>query len=371
MKVSIIKNKNVDYQIFVGSGAIKLLKTKIKFYCPNANKIALIFDKKVPSKYKVVLKKQLKNYKVYLHEYFVNENLKSFTKVNSLSEKLIKNNFNRNDVIISVGGGIIGDFAGFTASIVKRGINFINIPTTLLSQVDASVGGKTGINTIKGKNLIGSFYQPKMIITDLDFLRSLTKRDLICGFAEILKHSLIHDKNFFRWLKKNTKKIIEDLDFATLKYAIIKSCKIKLYFVSKDEREKSIRMKLNFGHTFAHGIEAACNFSRKINHGEAVLVGMNLATKLSFKKKSCSFETLSEIDKFYSDNNLPSNLGKYFSKKNFPKIIQYMIGDKKNVDEKINFILIKRIGKTSKPGNYKIKVRDMNNIINRLVNFNF
>ena len=189
---------------------------------------------------------------------------------------------------------------------------------------------------------------------------------MVCGFAEILKHSLIHDKNFFNWIKKNSKNIIEDSNLSVIKYAIIKSCKIKIHFVSRDEREENKRMILNFGHTFAHGIEAAANFSRRINHGEAVLIGMYLATKLSFKKKICSLSTLNEIKKLYTNNRLPLDLKRYFSKTDLDKIVKYMAGDKKNIDEKINLILLKSIGKTSKPGECRMKVRDMKKIIKKI-----
>ena len=192
MKVSKIrvKNKNTDYSIFIGNGAINLLERQVKKLCPKTKKVGLILDKKIPNKYKKEIKKQLKNYKVYIYEYLPNENLKSFTKANNLVEKLLKNNLSRSDVIVAAGGGIVGDFAGFVASILKRGVNFINLPSTLLAQVDSSIGGKTGVNSNRGKNLIGSFYQPRAVITELGFLKSLSRRNLVCGFAEILKHSL-------------------------------------------------------------------------------------------------------------------------------------------------------------------------------------
>ncbi len=180
MKISKIRirNNNINYPIFIGLGTINLIRKKIKNYCPAAKKIALVLDKNIPNKYKQKLKQQLKNYKLFTYEYSVNENLKSFGKVNILVEDLLKNNFNRSDILISAGGGIIGDFSGFAASIVKRGINFINVPSTLLAQVDASIGGKTGINSSKGKNLIGSFYQPKLVITELGFLKKFIKKKL-------------------------------------------------------------------------------------------------------------------------------------------------------------------------------------------------
>ena len=361
MKISKAKFKNnsANYSILVGLGAIKHLKKQIGLVCPGAKKIALIFDKKIPNRLKNKIKQQIRNYEVYVYQYSVNEKLKSFNKVNWLSENLIKKNFNRNDVIVAVGGGVIGDFAGFVASILKRGVNFVNLPSTLLSQVDASIGGKTGINSKKGKNLIGTFYQPKLVISEIEFLKSLTKREMICGFAEILKHAFICDKKFFSWIQKNTKKIIEDRDSAIIKSAIFKSCKIKISFVTRDEKEKGDRAILNFGHTFAHGIEAASNFSKKINHGEAVLIGMFLATKLSKQKKICSSSTLKEVVNFYKKNNLPNNLKKFSLNKSLNKIIGHMKSDKKNKDSKINLILLKRIGKTTKPDMVKMSPKQI------------
>ena len=349
-----VKNINSRYSILIGFGAINQLKKNIRSVCPNTKKIALIFDKKIPNRMLNKVKRQIRDYKIFVYKYSVNENLKSFEKVNSLNESLLAKNFNRNDLLIAVGGGVIGDFAGFAASILKRGVNFINLPSTLLAQVDSSIGGKTGVNSKKGKNLIGTFYQPKLVISELEFLKSLPRREIICGFAEIQKHSFISDKKFFKWIEKNTKKIINNKDYKIINSAIFKSCKIKISFVQKDEKEKGDRAILNFGHTFAHGIEAASNFSKKINHGEAVLIGMYLASKLSKDKNICSKKTLGKIINFYKENNLPNDLKQFSLKNKLDKIIELMKNDKKNVDSKISLILLKRIGKTTKPGRIKM-----------------
>ena len=206
----IFKNKNSNYNIIVDQNSIKVLGKEIKKVCPETKKIALIYDERIPIKLISKIKKQIKKYKVYNFKFLVNEKLKSFNNVKKLNERLLKNNLSRDDLVLVVGGGVLSDFAGFTASIIKRGINFINLPTTLLAQVDASIGGKTGLNTSSGKNLIGTFYQPRLVIIDTNFLRSLPHREIICGFAEILKHSLIKDKKFFFWIKRNAKKIIQN-----------------------------------------------------------------------------------------------------------------------------------------------------------------
>ncbi len=351
----LFNNKNSSYKIIIDQNSIRFLRKEIKNISPYTKKIALIYDKKIPSKLINKVRKQIKSYKVYNFAFLVSEKLKSFNNVKILNEGLLKYNLNRDDLILVIGGGVLSDFAGFAASIIKRGINFINMPTTLLAQVDASIGGKTGLNTNSGKNLIGTFYQPMLVIIDTNFLKSLPRREIICGFAEILKHSLIKDKKFFFWIKKNSVKIIEHQNLKTIKDAIIKSCKIKIHFVKKDEKEKGDRAILNFGHTFAHGIEAANGYSGKINHGEAVLIGMYLATKLSAHKKICSINTLNILTNFYKENKLFHYLKKNFLKRNISKIVNYMKSDKKNKNSKINLILIKEIGKTTKPNKIQIK----------------
>jgi len=229
-----------------------------------------------------------------------------------------------------------------------RGIKFINIPTTLLSQVDSSIGGKTGVNSGYGKNLIGSFYQPEMVISDTSTLNSLPKREIVCGYAEILKHALILDKKLFFWLQNNGKKILNLSNKIVIQKAIYQSCKIKAKIVEKDEKEKDLRMILNFGHTFGHAFEATTNFSNKINHGESVLLGMLCAVEFAFRNKILKNKDLNLIKEHYFSLNLPNKLNDYFTKKDVKNIIQFMKSDKKNSDSKIKLILISKIGKTLK-----------------------
>ena len=242
-----------------------------------------------------MLHTDLIDYNLIILSFNANEKNKSINTINNYLKILLKNNLNRSDLVISVGGGITGDVVGFVASIFKRGINFINIPTTLLAQVDSAIGGKTGVNSNYGKNLIGSFYQPKLVISDTAFINSLPMREMVCGYAEILKHSIIKDKRFFNWLEKNTKSILAKKS-RELIYAIKKSCEIKIYFVNQDVNEKNMRMVLNFGHTFAHALEVKNNYSSKLTHGEAVLSGMILATRLSVIRKTCADTILKRIN---------------------------------------------------------------------------
>ena len=362
-----VKNSNSDYSIIIGRDILKMIPDQIRLTCPEVKKIGLIIDKKIPKKFVNKLKTFLKKYRIFVFEYSVDEKFKSFSNVNKLVERCLANNFNRNDVLISFGGGITGDFTAFAASIIKRGINFVNVPTTLLAQVDSSVGGKTGVNSKLGKNLIGSFYQPKFVVSDVALLKSLPQRELICGFAEILKHTLILNNNLFNWLKINSKQILVGKNLDLLQKAIVESCKTKLYFVNKDIHEKNIRMTLNFGHTFAHAIEVQNKYSKRINHGEAVIMGMMLATKLSYLKKICSLKVLQQLRDIYNSNNLKDDIKKFFKKNEYNKIVNHMCNDKKNNDKKVNLILLKKIGKTTLPNAYKISSNELKKVFNKII----
>ena len=355
------KSKSKPYTVIIGDKTINVLSREIKFLCPKTKKIAIFLDKNVPKKYKKIFIKKLKKYKVSIIPFKADEKSKSMSTVSVNLNKLLIKNFNRTDLVLSVGGGITGDVIGFVASIYKRGINFINIPTTLLAQVDSAIGGKTGVNTTHGKNLVGSFYQPKLVIIDTSFLNSLPQKEMVCGYAEILKHSLIKDKKFFIWLKTNTKNVLLKKK-TQLVYAIKKSCQIKMSFVNKDVHEKNLRMILNFGHTFAHAIEIKNNYSKKTTHGEAVLSGIILATRLSVIKKVCHLKTLKEIEKIYKLNNLSYTFNRFSNVKNVKDLIPYLKNDKKNNDDKINFILLKKIGKTSLPNKFKIPLSQIQRV---------
>ena len=344
----IIKTKNKNYPIIIGENILDKTGNLISTQIPSCKKIALVIDSKVPKKILVQVKNSIKNFDNLYIKLNTSEKIKNFKIVSELINKLLKKNFHRNDCLIALGGGVLGDIAGLTASLVKRGIKFINIPTTLLSQVDSSIGGKTGVNSRYGKNLIGSFYQPEMVISDTSTLNSLPKREVTCGYAEILKHALILDKKLFFWLQKNGKKILNLNNKIVIQKAIYQSCKIKAKIVEKDEEEKDLRMILNFGHTFGHAFEATTNFSNKINHGESVLLGMLCAVEFAFRNKILKNKDLNLIKEHYSALNLPNKLNDYFTKKDVKNIIQFMKSDKKKTDSKIKLILISKIGKTLK-----------------------
>ena len=338
-----IKTKLENYPIIIGSNLINKLNSLLKNNSIFFNQCLLVIDKNVPIKLVSKITKSIKNKKISYFRFKASEKNKNINYINAILKILLNKNFSRQDCVITIGGGITGDVGGFAASLYKRGLSFINIPTTLLSQVDSSIGGKTGVNTKEGKNLIGSFYQPKMVISDTEFLKSLPSREIVCGYGEIFKHSLILNKKFFNYLDTYSKKIL-NLESPFIEKAIYESCKIKKSIVEKEENEKSIRKILNFGHTFAHAFEASFGYSKKLNHCEAVILGIVTALKFSLKTKLITYKDCNLILKHVFNSKLPSNIKDYFSYKDLNKILKFMSNDKKNVSKKINLILLKKIG---------------------------
>ena len=267
----------------------------------------------------------------------------------------------RSSTIISIGGGTVGDLCGFISSTILRGVKFSLIPTTLLSQVDSSIGGKNGINSKYGKNLIGTFYQPDIVIIDPTILRSLPLKQLRSGYAEIVKHALINDKNFYIWLKKNLKNILL-LKKNPLCYAILKSIKIKEKYVTSDEKEKlvnsSSRAMLNFGHTIGHALESINKYRSNLTHGEAISIGMILATKISYRMKNIRRSELDDIIYHFKQAGLPYSTKSMINN----KLYKAISADKKNTSNKINLILLKKIGEAY----YKrgLSITELKNLIN-------
>ncbi len=339
----IIKTKTQKYPIIIGNNLCSKINQIAKENFINFKNCLLVIDTNVPKKLISLIKKSLKYKKIYTHYFTANERNKSTQNVNKILDILLTKNFSRDDCVISIGGGITGDISGFAASLFKRGLKFINIPTTLLSQVDSSIGGKTGVNTANGKNLIGSFYQPNLVVSDIQFLKTLPKREIICGYGEILKHSIIGNKKFYNFLNKNNLKII-NLFSPFVEKAIYESCKIKKNIVEKDEKEKGLRKILNFGHTFAHAYEASLGYSKKLNHGEAVILGMKTALLFSLKNNLVNKKDYKSIINHINNSNLPSSISKFFNLKDLNKILNFMKIDKKNNSNKINLVLLKKIG---------------------------
>jgi len=308
-----------SYEVTLEAGILNNISEELlKIGITKNKKILVISNEEISNLYGEKFLNNLKDNKFQAKMFLIKagESYKNLKTLNEIYDVAFEFGLDRNSIIIALGGGIVGDISGFAAATWLRGIEYIQIPTTLLSMVDSSIGGKTAVNSGGGKNLIGTFYQPRLVLSDLTLLKSLSKRNLVCGFAEILKHSIIKDNKFFKKLDKDKNKIFERSDFKTMGEIISKSCKIKLSFVNKDEKEKNDRMILNFGHTFAHGIEAANKYSGKINHGEAVLIGMILATRLSYIKKVCSKKTLDTIENLYLSNKLLKKYLNFLNKKN-------------------------------------------------------
>ena len=329
--------KEKKYSIEIEQNSIK--KKIEKIISKNTNVIFLI-DKKVFNVFK-----KIKNYQNQKYiSISCSEKIKSFQYYSKLCNKILGMGVDRKSVLVAMGGGTLGDLAGFIASTVLRGIDLVLIPSTLLSQVDSSIGGKNGINTNYGKNLIGTFYQPKLVVIDPLILSSLPKREILSGYAEIVKHAIINDKIFFNWLNINSIKIF-NLDYKIISSAIYKSILIKKKYVLNDEKENLInhnsRSMLNFGHTFGHALETYYNYNKKLTHGEAISIGMIIASKISYKLNYLSYEDLIKITNHFKLNNLPIADNKMFDK----KIFQFIIRDKKNFDNKINLVLIKSIGR--------------------------
>ena len=340
----VVKLKNRKYPIFIGEEILYDCGSIIKDF-GNFSKVIIISDKNVSKIYAKDTKKSLAKYFNYIEIISLpsGEKTKSFFYLKFLVDKILKFKVDRNCVLIALGGGVIGDLVGFVSSILLRGVPFIQIPTTLLAQVDSSVGGKTAINTEHGKNLVGTFKQPECVITSLNTLKTLNQREINSGYSEIIKYSLIKDKKFFYWLQKNGISILNKNYDACL-YSIKKSCLIKSKIVERDEKEVGVRALLNFGHTFGHAIEKINNYSKKINHGEAVLLGMVMASKLSVEKNFLREKCFNSIIEHFKSLSLKMNVREFGLKLSVKKFLPLLKFDKKVKKNKINFILLKDIG---------------------------
>ncbi|MFN3700422.1 MAG: 3-dehydroquinate synthase [Alphaproteobacteria bacterium] len=273
------------------------------------------------------------------------EGTKSFAQYQYVCEWMLSHRIDRDSVVLAIGGGVIGDLAGFCAASVLRGVGFVQIPTTLLAQVDSSVGGKTGINTDQGKNLVGAFYQPDLVLADIDALATLPQRELLAGYAEIVKYGLLGDANFFEWLEENGRDVCR-LDEEAVLYAIEKSVRAKADIVIQDEHEKGRRALLNLGHTFAHALEAAAKYDGRLLHGEAVAIGMVMAFDLSVRLGLCAQEDLQRVEDHLVSAGLPTRASFISPSMNATpeSLFELMLGDKKMRGGKINFVLVRQIG---------------------------
>ena len=333
---------NRSYPIFLGNN---ILEKKVQELLKNKKiKIVIVTDSNVNKMHGKNFNKAFKKYSEGLKVIILpsGEKIKSFKFLENILEQALSFEIDRDVFLFAIGGGVIGDLAGLASSLLLRGINLVQVPTSLLAQVDSSVGGKTGINSKYGKNLIGTFKQPRSVIISIDFLKTLEKREIISGYAEILKYSLIRDKKFFFWLLKNGGSILS-LNEQNCIYAITKSCKIKGEIVSQDEHEKGIREILNLGHTFGHAIEASAGYSGKINHGEAIFIGMVLALEFSVYLKLCKKILLEKLIYHLNDLGISYKMLDYNLKISTKDFIKHLKFDKKIKNKKLKFILLKDI----------------------------
>tara|TARA_Y100001970_G_C14133535_1_gene803033 strand:+ start:229 stop:1296 length:1068 start_codon:yes stop_codon:yes gene_type:complete len=332
-----IKNNNINYIVEI---KFNFFKKKLQTVTKSKNKVFIIVDNKISFLTNHLNKKK----NVYLIKVKGSEKIKSFKNYELLVNKILKKGIDRKSTIVSIGGGTVGDLSGYIASTILRGVKHILIPTTLLSQVDSSIGGKTGINSKFGKNLIGTFYQPSEVFIDPKILETLPVRQLKSGYAEIIKHSIINDYTFFNWLDKNYKEIFK-LAKKEISYAIYKSIKIKAKYVIEDTKETLInnrsRAMLNFGHTFGHALETLYQYKKNITHGEAISIGMVTASQISHHLSSLSLQQLNMIINHLNKVSLPT----YDKNIKNKKIFDIMKKDKKNEGKRFNLILIKKIGK--------------------------
>ncbi|HDM77010.1 MAG TPA: 3-dehydroquinate synthase [Deltaproteobacteria bacterium] len=286
------------------------------------------------------------------------EEQKNLLTIEKLARKLVSMKADRASTIIAVGGGVIGDIAGFLASIFLRGVSFINIPTTLLAQVDSSVGGKTGVDLPEGKNLVGTFYQPVLVFADVDFLSTLPHEEFLNGMSEVIKYGIIMDTEFFTFLESNVEKILEKEPDILIKI-VSQSCKLKREIVEKDEKEAGLRRILNFGHTIGHSIEAASNY--RIKHGWAVSMGMVAASYLALEYGMTEPEEVKRIENLIDRFGLPVCVPEDLTA---DEIVQGLTYDKKMVDSKLRWILPTKIGSVNVVEG--IKTDDVINVLRRL-----
>jgi 3-dehydroquinate synthase len=272
------------------------------------------------------------------------ERTKDLDHLERLVEDLLDRRIERSTTVIALGGGVVGDLAGFAASIVLRGVDFVQVPTTLLAQVDSSVGGKTGINTRHGKNLVGAFHQPRCVLADTGVLDTLPRRELLAGYAEVVKYGLIDDPEFFDWLCDHGPDVLAG-DQRARCHAIATSCRAKARIVAADEREAGQRALLNLGHTFAHALEADAGYGGSLLHGEAVAIGMVMACDLSVRRGHCPPEDLTRLRRHLSAVGLPTEPTSPRGKAGLSALIDHMRNDKKVVGGRVAFVLVNGIGK--------------------------
>ena len=336
-----------EYNIEIGQD---LLSTSSDYIFPllRRQKVVIVTDENVAALHLETLENSLDAAKIFHSTLTLppGEATKSWTYLQKTVDFLLEEKTERADVIIALGGGVIGDLVGFAAAILRRGVSFVQIPTSLLAQVDSSVGGKTGINTSQGKNLVGAFHQPSLVLSDVEVLNTLQKRDFMSGYGEVVKYGLLGSEDFFVWLEKNGSALVTG-DITARLEAVRMSCQIKVDIVAKDETEQGDRALLNLGHTFSHALEAATGYSNRLMHGEGVAIGCVLAFELSARLGLCPQEAPSRVRAHFQKMGMKTEIADI--KGSLPaaaELLLIMAQDKKVVGGKLNFILVNDIGKS-------------------------
>ncbi len=333
------------YEVEIGENLVEAAGRKIAPLLKRA-RVAVVSDTNVWGLHGARLSAALAGSGIEAHPIVLppGEQTKSFEGLATLSDRLLELGLDRGDLIVAFGGGVIGDLAGFAAAIYKRGIDFVQIPTTLLAQVDSSVGGKTAIDTARGKNLIGAFHQPRLVLADLDLLDTLADREMRAGYAEVIKYGLLGDFAFFEWLEANGAAVL-GREPKALSHAVTRSVQMKAEIVAEDETEQGRRALLNLGHTFAHALEAETGYGEDLLHGEAVGAGMALALRFSAARNLCSSQDAHRAETVIAAAGLATTLvqipGHPFA---VERLIAHMAQDKKAEDGRLTFILARKLG---------------------------
>ncbi len=326
-----------SYPIFIGRDLLskpELIEPYVK-----GRQVLIVSNETVAPLYLNKVKKSFSAYDVKIVILPDGEQYKNIDELNAIFDALLTAKFDRTCTLVALGGGVVGDMTGFAAASYQRGVNFIQIPTTLLAQVDSSVGGKTGVNHPKGKNMIGAFHQPRCVIADSDALNTLDDKQLSAGIAEVIKYGLIRDMDFTTWLEENMHKLLAR-DPEALSYAIEVSCRCKAEIVAEDEKESGVRALLNLGHTFGHAIETSTGYGNWL-HGEAVATGMLMAADLSMRLGNLNAKDVERVDNLLDMAMLPTRAPHHMDYEHF---IELMAVDKKVRAGKINFVLYKKLG---------------------------
>jgi 3-dehydroquinate synthase len=337
------------YQIVIGRDILNSLGARVSGLRPGA-RTAIVTDRTVAKHWLEKTEASLKQAGISTSHIVVEEGegSKSYAGLERVSEALIAARIERNDLVIALGGGVVGDLAGFAAAILRRGVDFVQVPTSLLAQVDSSVGGKTGINSPQGKNLLGAFHQPVLVVADTSVLDTLSPRQFRAGYAEVAKYGVLGDEGFFAWLEANHADLFKG--GTGREYAIATSCRAKAAIVARDERETGDRALLNLGHTFGHALEAATGFSDRLFHGEGVAIGMVLAAQLSAQLGMIAQADAARIERHLAEVGLPTHLKHIagFAQEGLADadaLMALMAQDKKVRRGRLTFILLEAIGR--------------------------